>query len=85
MSSFSRKGPTVNGHMKPDNSAPGEDVRSAWSTDPNDYLTASGASMATPYVAGVVALMFSVHLSLTYCDQVKEALFGSTESSTCSS
>ena len=36
--------------------APGVDVTSAWATDDNATFTASGTSMASPHVAGTVAL-----------------------------
>lgn len=43
--------------------APGEDIYSCW---PNDsYKKVSGTSMATPYVAGVAALIKSVHPDLS--------------------
>jgi hypothetical protein len=54
---FSSRGPTDDGREKPDVLAPGVDVLSA--LPGGTYGTEAGTSMATPHVAGVVALMWS--------------------------
>jgi subtilisin family serine protease len=60
LATFSARGPVTrdgSGRIKPDLSAPGVSVRS--SVPPNGYAIFSGASMATPHLAGAVALLWS--------------------------
>jgi len=66
-SSFSNYGATT-----VDLGAPGSSILS---TIPGGYATFSGTSMATPHVAGVVALVYAQHPAWTYA-QVRDRIFG---------
>jgi len=69
---FSSRGPaTGNAAIKPDVIAPGQSIVSTWLN--HGYETASGTSMATPYVAGLAALLLEEHPGWTP-DRVKSAL-----------
>lgn len=64
---FSSRGPvTADGsnRIKPDIAAPGTNTRSATNDCDNCYGTASGTSMASPHIAGAMALLWSAIPSL---------------------
>lgn len=89
ISPFSNSGPTADGRMKPDLSAPGSLIASAFnSTSGNDpaivyttewngksypYGIYQGTSMASPHVAGVIALWLSANRDLSPA-QIREVL-----------
>ena len=53
----SSKGPTRDGRMKPQISAPGCMITSAKTNTTNDYTAKSGTSMSAPHASGVAAMM----------------------------
>ena len=75
----SSKGPArLTNIIKPDLSAPGVDVLSAWNGHDSHYKLFSGTSMACPHVSGAVALMLSAKPELSY-DEVRTILVESVE------
>lgn len=65
---FSSRGPTSDNRIKPDVAAPGVSITAPKTGTTNSYITYSGTSMATPFVAGVAALMLDANPSLTPID-----------------
>ncbi|MBU0586486.1 S8 family serine peptidase, partial [Candidatus Micrarchaeota archaeon] len=63
IASFSSRGPTSQGYMKPDVVAPGVDIVSTVAID--SMGSKSGTSMATPHIAGVAALLLQKYSSLS--------------------
>jgi len=57
---FSSRGPAADGAVKPDVTAPGVDIVAA-EAGTQGHVAMSGTSMATPHVAGVVALLKQQH------------------------
>jgi serine protease AprX len=69
IASFSSRGPVIvdgSNRIKPDITAPGTNTRSASNSADNAYTFASGTSMATPHIAGAMALLWSAIPSLRH-------------------
>lgn len=62
---FSSRGPTADGRIKPDVSAPGVFIMAAEMGTTNGYTEKSGTSMSSPFVAGLVGLMLQADSNLT--------------------
>ncbi|MFH1008525.1 MAG: S8 family serine peptidase [Candidatus Latescibacterota bacterium] len=69
---FSSRGPTSDGRIKPDVSAPGVDISMVGSA-PGLYSVSRGTSYSAPLAAGVAALLLQAHPAWTPM-QVREAL-----------
>jgi len=81
IASFSSRGPVTSDgslRLKPDLCAPGTNTRSAYNTSDITYVLLSGTSMATPHVAGAVALLWSAHPELKNDDTATEAVLNSS-------
>lgn len=73
MNLSSSRGPGAGGLLKPDVSAPGTDIRSARSGSGSGEASFDGTSMATPVVAGIVALLRQAHPDWTV-EEIKAAV-----------
>lgn len=78
---FSSRGPVTSdgsNRTKPDIAAPGTSVRSAWNGSDSDFATIQGTSMATPHIAGAMALLWSAIPGLKNQIQVSRDALNST-------
>ncbi len=76
MADFSSMGPTPDGVFKPEISAPGHDIISAYGS--SNYASMGGTSMSSPSVAGLAALLKEVHPEWNH-DQIKSAFMNTAE------
>ncbi len=65
VASFSSRGPTVDGRIKPDVAAQGAGNTAASGLDSTGFITGSGTSFSCPLTAGVAALLLHDHPAAT--------------------
>lgn len=82
IASFSSRGPTADGRIKPELCAQGVSTACATSSTTTSFGTASGTSLSTPLIGGAAAVVLSAHPTWTPM-QVREALM-TTASQPCS-
>jgi serine protease AprX len=69
VANFSSRGPVIidgSNRIKPDITAPGTGTRSSYNTSDNAYVSLSGTSMATPHIAGAMALLWCARPQLRH-------------------
>jgi len=85
IASFSSSGPTSDGRTKPDIIAPGVNILAAKSASKGEaysngkLTTKSGTSMASPYVAGTIAILFQEANTPLSIHQTRKLLFSSLD------
>ncbi len=77
VASFSSRGPTPAGVVKPDLLAPGVDIVSLDANNPKGYVMQSGTSMAAPVASGAAACLYALYPRLTPME-VKRILMRNT-------
>ena len=71
--SFSNRGPTADGRIKPDIASPGVTIMAASGGTATSYKNLSGTSMSSPLTAGTAALVLDANPTLT-AQEVKDLL-----------
>jgi subtilisin family serine protease len=83
LAGFSGRGPGLSGEIKPDLTAPGDNVVAPGATSDDNIKVFSGTSFAAPHVAGAIALMLEAFPGLTL-SELKSLLYQNTDTSVLS-
>ena len=78
LASFSSRGPTTDGRIKPDLTATGVSIMAPQAGTEDGYVAFSGTSMASPFAAGTAALVLDANPQLTP-DEVRDVLTSTAE------
>jgi PGF-pre-PGF domain-containing protein len=78
IASFSSRGPTKDGRIKPEVVAPGVSISAPAANSVDEYIVYSGTSMATPFVSGVVALIHEMNYTITP-NEIRNLFMNSSE------
>jgi serine protease AprX len=70
LQSFSSRGPTADGRLKPDLVAPGSAVFTVDPLTPSGFARKNGTSLSTPLIAGAAALVREIDPTLTVVDVI---------------